>query len=121
MSKTRKINDTKIIAIAKECARLMDEKKALDILVLNLMEINSYLDYFIISTGNSFIHCRSLAREVQGYFKNIGLKERTKPALDTSWIILDYNEIVIHIFTHESREFYQLEKLWADAIQIGIS
>jgi len=104
-----------IVELARECARLLREKKAEDTLLLNLLRVNTYLDYFIITTGNSFIHCRALAREVQKFFGNAGVSERVKSRLDSSWIVLDYNEIVVHIFTEQTREYYQLEKLWADA------
>ena len=109
------ISDNEIIDIAKECSKLLIEKKAKDVLLLDLRKVNSYLDYFVITTGNSFIHCKALAMEMQKFFKSNNLKERTKSRLDTGWIALDFNEIVIHIFTEEMRAFYQLEKLWADA------
>jgi len=112
------LKKAQIVRIAKECARLLDEKKARDICVMDLMRVNSYLDYFIIATGNSAIHCRALAREAQGYLRSIGLHERAKPSLESPWIVLDYSEIVIHIFTQEMRDYYQLEKLWADAERI---
>ena len=105
----------RVVDIAIACARLLDEKKASDIIIMDLKNINSYLDYFIISTGNSFIHCRSLGREIQKFLKTIGYKEWTKSKLDSEWILLDYNEVVIHIFTKAMRDYYQLEKLWADA------
>ncbi len=119
MKKNGEIGTADIISLACECARMLQDKKADDTLLIDLMRINSYLDYFIITTGNSFIHCRALAREVQKFFGIKGLKERIKPRLDSSWIVLDYNEIVIHIFTREMRDYYQLEKLWADAERIN--
>ncbi len=113
-------DDKKIISIAGECRNLLIEKKAGDVLLIDLKNINSYLDYFIIATGNSFVHCRSLARDVQRFFKANKFAERTKTRLDTGWIALDYNEIVVHIFVQELRDYYQLEKLWADAEIIEI-
>jgi ribosome-associated protein len=113
-----KLPEEDIVSFAKDCARLFDERKAKDIILLNLMKINSYLDYFLISTANSHMHCRSLAKEAQKFFHASGISERSKSNLDSGWIVLDYNEIVIHVFTQEMREYYQLEKLWADAEQI---
>lgn len=115
MKNMNNISEEDIVSIAKDCARLLDEKKAKDIILLNLMKINSYLDYFLICTANSHIHCRSLAKEAQKFFHESGIHERSKSNLDSDWIVLDYNEIVIHIFTQEMREYYQLERLWADA------
>jgi len=107
--------DEDIQNVARGCAAFLEEKKGRDILLLDLRRVNSYLDYFLIATGNSLIHCRSLAREAQKFLDVNGLKERTRSKLDTGWIVLDYNELVIHIFTEETRDYYQLEKLWADA------
>jgi ribosome-associated protein len=109
------ILESGIIEIAKNCAILLDEKKAKDILLMDLRKINSYFDYFIICTGNSHIHCSALAKEIQRYFQNINFHGMSNPRLDTGWIALDYYEIIIHIFTNDLREYYQLERLWGDA------
>ncbi|MFH0974837.1 MAG: ribosome silencing factor [Spirochaetota bacterium] len=111
----KNIPESKILETAKNCAALLDEKKAKDILLMDLRKINSYFDYFIICTGNSHIHCGALAKEVQKYFKNISFQGVPNPRLDSGWIALDYYEIVIHIFTKDLREYYQLERLWGDA------
>ncbi|MDY6969211.1 MAG: ribosome silencing factor [Spirochaetota bacterium] len=114
------MREKRIVDITKDCAKILLEKKAQDVLILDLIDINSYLDYFVISTGNSFLHCRSLAKELLKFLKMKGIKERNKSKLNSGWIVLDFNEIVIHIFTQEMREYYQLEKLWADANYIEI-
>ena len=116
--KGRPLSENEIVAIAKDCIRLLDEKKARDIVLMDLRKVNSYLDYFLIATGNSHIHCMSLAREVQRFFRENRILSRNRPRLDTDWIVLDYNETVIHIFTQEKREYYQLDKLWADADRV---
>ncbi len=110
----KQVKGPDIIIIAKECSKILLEKKAQDVLLIDLRSINNYLDYFIILTGNSFIHCKSLAKEAQKYFATISIEERTKSRLDTGWVVLDYNDIIVHIFTQETRDYYQLEKLWAD-------
>ena len=109
------ISESDILELAMECARMLDGKKGSDILLLDLHEVNNYLDYFLIITGNSLLHCRSMAKEVQKYFTANDYPARSKPQLDSEWIVLDYNEIVIHVFTLEFREYYQLERLWADS------
>ena len=110
----KQVKTDEIIELAKGCCHVLDTKKGSDILLIDLRKINNYLDYFIIATGNSFVHCKALAIESQKYFKSHAFKERTKSRLDTGWIALDYIDIVVHIFTQEMRDFYQLEKLWAD-------
>jgi ribosome-associated protein len=111
----KEISEQEIIGIAKDCAKVLVEKKAGDVMVLDLREINSYLNYFVIATANSHIHCSALAKAIERYCREIDFSGNSKPRLDSGWIALDYNEIVIHIFTKELREYYQLEKLWGDA------
>lgn len=113
--KRKILSEEDIQAIAKGAARILDEKKGQEIVLLDLRKVNSYLNYFLIATGNSLIHCRSLAREIQKHLHTMSFKERSRSKLDSGWIILDYNELIIHIFTEELRSYYQLEKLWADA------
>jgi ribosome-associated protein len=115
MTAKNRMDETAIIDLARRCARVLGEKKADDIVLLNLMGVNSFLDYFLIATANSIIHARALAREVQRFFGEHGIRERNRPLMDSPWIVLDYSEIVVHIFTREGREFYQLERLWEDA------
>ena len=112
-------NEYEIVEIAKSCARVLDEKKAMNSILMDLRKINSYLDYFIITTGNSQIHCKSLAKEIRNHLISKGLKERNKPDTSSGWIVLDFNEIIVHIFTEDMKEYYQLDKLWADAESIS--
>jgi len=107
-----------IIKICLSGVKVLDEKKAFNTILLDLREVNSYLDYFLITSGNSKIHCRSLARELQKTFVGLGLRILNKPDLDSGWIILDFGELIIHVFTEEIRYYYNLEKLWADAGRI---
>ena len=101
--------------IIKDCKNLLIEKKAIKTIVLDMYEVHSEFDYFVIAIANSQIHCKSLARDIRKYLFGTGLKELSKPSFDTGWIVLDYEGIVVHIFTESIDEFYQLEKLWADA------
>ena len=118
MTKGTAITEKEIVEIIKKCALTLDSKKGIDIVVMDLRNVNSYLDYFIIATGNSRIHCRSMAREVEKFIHDQGLRSRNRPDYDSGWIILDFNELIVHIFTQEMREYYQLEKLWGDAKKI---
>ena len=102
------------------CRRILDEKKADSTVVLNLAAVNPYFEYFVITTGSSMIHCKALARDLGNHFDELGLKERSRPDLDSTWIILDYDDIIVHIFTEETRQYYQLEKLWADAERLQV-
>lgn len=118
MTHSNKLTDADIIDISRKCARVLDEKKGVDIIIMDLRGVNSYLDYFLITTGNSRIHCRALARELEKFIHSREMQQRNKPDYESGWIILDFNELIVHIFTQEMREYYQLEKLWGDATRI---
>ncbi len=109
------ITDAELVKISKECLNIIDDKKGEDFLALDLREVNNFLDFFIVATANSDTHCIALAKEVRDYLQSKGLSQRAKSDYNSEWIVVDFSEIVVHIFTAESREFYQLEKLWADA------
>lgn len=115
MTEQKKFSEEEMVDVFRECARVLEEKKGADIVVMDLRDVNSYLDYFIITTGNSRIHCRSMARELERFMHSRGLRNRNKPDYESGWIILDCYELIVHIFTQEMREYYQLEKLWGDA------
>ena len=101
------------IQILDDCCKLLNDQKAEHTVCLDITKYNGYFDYFIITTGSSKMHCRSLAKYRRELFIKSGYKEVSKPDLNSSWIILDFDEVIIHIFTQETREYYQLEKLWA--------
>lgn len=101
--------------LAVECGRFLEDKKGRDVMVMDLRPVNSYLDYFVIVTGNSHIHCRAMARDIRDFLLERGCRERGRASLETDWIVLDFNDLIIHIFTEEPRGYYALEKLWADA------
>ena len=104
--------------LLRSCVGLLEEKKSEQTVTLDLSEVSSCFDYFIITTGSSSIHCRSLAKNVVRRMKELGRTARSKPDLSSSWIILDYDDIVVHIFTEDMRDYYQLEKLWGDAARV---
>lgn len=124
--KSRKTSNSKetnydIIEVGRECLLHLDEKKAIDPVFMDLRKVNSYLEYFLIATGNSQIHCRSLARDISKFLYEKGLKESGKHDLNSEWIILDFGELIVHIFTEDMRSYYQLEKLWGDAEKLKLN
>ena len=101
---------------AGRIGELILSKKGYDIKVLDLREISSVADYFIICTADSQIQVRAIADEVDDKLRDIGIKCQFKEGYNTlNWVILDYFDVVVHIFKAEAREFYNLEKLWGDA------
>ena len=108
--------------IAYAVTKALDEKKGMNIKLLKIDRVSSLADYFLICTGTSNTHVRTLCD-----FAEYTLEELGEPMLGreghrgNSWELLDYGTIVVHVFTEEAREFYSLERLWADAETIDIS
>ena len=108
--------------IAYAVTKALDEKKGMNIKLLKIDKVSSLADYFLICTGTSNTHVRTLCD-----FAEYTLEELGEPMLGreghrgNSWELLDYGTIVVHVFTEEAREFYSLERIWADAEAIDIS
>ncbi len=98
-----------------------DEKKAQELLVLRLSAITEFTDYFIICTGNSTRQTQAIADAVTEELKKIKVRPlHTEGYNSAEWILIDYGAFVVHIFTEESRRFYDLERLWRDAERVEI-
>jgi len=106
--------------VVKDIAKVMEDKKAKDIVLLDLNRVSVMADYFIICTGESSLHMRSIAQELKRRLKERGVELlNPKDFIDSRWILLDFGGVIVHIFSEEGREFYQLERLWTDAKKVG--
>jgi len=114
------LNDEDILKIGTDSLIQLDEKKALNPVCMDLRKVNSYFDFFLIAAGNSQVHCAALAKDMIKFLHEKGLKDYGKPDFDSEWIVLDFGSLIVHIFTEETRAYYQLEKLWGDAKIITI-
>lgn len=95
----------------------LEEKKARDIQIVNIGDISILADYFVICSGTSTTHIRALADELEFKMKEQGVTAFHQEGYDTArWILLDFGEVIVHIFHDEDRQFYNLERLWADGI-----
>lgn len=110
------------LQLAKKIATILDNKKAEDIKVIRITELSIIADYFVIAGGGSTTQVRSLADEVDFQLgEQFGLNPtRTEGYQTSSWILLDYGTVIVHVFTGEAREFYSLERVWADGQQIEL-
>ncbi len=110
------------ITIAKTCAKFADEIQAENIMVLDLRGISSIADYFVICTATSVPHLKAVNREIRrGTEEELGEKPRSGEGEASSlWIIIDYVDVVVHIFHEEKRELYALENLWSDAPRVKL-
>ena len=107
--------------VALEVTKALDAKKGINIKLLRINEVSSLADYFIICTGTSNTHVKTLCDYAEYTFEQLG-----EPMLGreghrgNSWELLDFGSVVVHVFTEEAREFYALERLWADAENVDL-
>lgn len=106
---------------AKNIAEILDKKKAIDIIGIETKELTVMSDYFIIASGTSNTHVRALADEVDDEMKKLGVEVDHIEGRATGWILLDYNDVLVHVFQPESRQYYNIERLWNDAARIDLS
>ena len=110
------------IEIGKQVVKILDEKKAEDIKLIGIRDISILADYFVIASGGSTTHVKALADEVEYQLKQLDITPDHIEGHDTkAWILLDYGSVVVHVFCGETREFYDLERLWKDGEQVDIS
>ena len=102
----------------KIAVKALDAKIAEDINVLKIEELTSLAEYFIICTGNSNTHVKTLKEAVEQKFDEAEIAPHHIEGHSGTWVLMDYGSIVIHIFTDEGRRFYQLDKVWADATPV---
>ncbi|MBO5322861.1 MAG: ribosome silencing factor [Oscillospiraceae bacterium] len=107
--------------VAYEVTKALDAKKGMDIKLLRINDVSSMADYFLICTGTSSTHVKTLCDYAEYTLDQLG-----EPMLGreghrgNSWELLDYGSIVVHVFTEEARQFYDLERLWADAENVDL-
>lgn len=100
---------------AQELARLIQDGKGDNIVLLDISELNSWTDYFVIATVSSSAQSQGLQKQIKDYIKDSGLevhKTNKKISDGDDWNLIDLGSIVIHLMSKEAREFYDLEKLW---------
>lgn len=108
--------------IVEAAARLLEKTKAEDIVALDLRTCSNVCDYFLIASGGSEQHVRALGSEVEAGLRRLGVKPWHREGTEgRRWILLDYVDVVVHVFHREAREFYRLERLWADAPVVSLA
>ena len=102
--------------VALQVTKALDEKKGMDIKLLRIEEVSSLADYFLICTGTSSTHVKTLCDYAEYSMEQMGETMLGREGhRGNSWELLDYGSVVVHVFTDEARKFYDLERLWADA------
>lgn len=102
--------------------KALDSKRAENIRVIGIRDLTVIADYFVIANGTSTTQTKALADEVEYQLKEKGrTPQRIEGYQGANWIVLDYGDVVVHVFYKETRQFYDLERLWSDGENIDIS
>ena len=102
-------------------ARAASEKKATDILVLDISKVASFTDFFIICTGANQRQVHAIADSVEEKLRSAGQRpNHTEGYSNAEWILLDYGDFIVHVFNSTTRRFYDLERLWRDAEAVAL-
>ena len=110
-----------VYKIVRDAAREAEGKKAEDIVILDLRNKCDFTDFFIICTGMTVRHLCVIIDSMEKKLLTLGLKkDHLEGYPDSEWILADFNELIIHVFTEEKRGFYELEHLWGDAPRLDL-
>ena len=103
-------------------AKALDEKKGKEIAAIEIADLTTLADYFVIASGANVPQVKAMSDEVEEKLSKMGLEPKRIEGYQTaSWILLDYYDVIVHIFLKETRDFYSLERLWSDAEQVDLS
>jgi len=107
--------------LAAACVRIALETKAEDVVVLDVRGLASFTDYFVIMSGRSTRHVQGLAEAIEGELSAKRVNSKHSEGLQEGmWVLSDFGDVVVHVFYHEKRSFYDLEGLWHDAPRIDV-
>lgn len=113
------IKMTKQAKMAETAYAALDEKKGEDIKIIQISEISVLADYFIIASAGSTLQVQALMNNVEEKMHKQGYQvKRVEGTKNSSWVLIDYGDVVVHIFDREDRLFYDLERIWSDGIMI---
>lgn len=102
--------------IADICVKIASDGKGEDIVVLDVRKISSFADYFVILSGRSTRHVQALAENLENELRSKRINtSRAEGLAEGKWVLLDFDDVIVHVFYHEQRDFYDLEGLWHDA------
>lgn len=105
----------------KSIVKILDNKKANNIQVIKIDDLTILCDYFIIADTNNVTHVKSLVDELEYELKQRNrIPNRIEKDKNSNWIVLDYQDIVVHIFHKDTRKFYNLENIWADGTSVSV-
>ena len=101
--------------LAKMIYKALDEKKAIDLKIIDIHEVSVMADYFIITSGSNPNQVRALVDNVDEKLSRAGYQVKcVEGTMNSSWVLMDYGDVIVHIFDEENRLFYDLERIWRD-------
>ncbi len=106
--------------LAIEAVKILDNKKAEDISLIEIEDLTIIADYFLLASATSNTHAKSLVEEVEFQLAQKGKRPDHIEGRASGWTLMDYGDVLIHIFEKDSREYYNLERLWSDAAAVDI-
>ena len=108
-------------AVVRVAARAALEKRAIDLMVLNLQGLSSVADFFLVCSARSTTQADTIAEAIRGALRAEGARPRhNEGSAESGWLLLDYADVVMHVFLEETRGFYALERLWGDAPLVSV-
>ena len=108
--------------VAARAVAALEEKKGVDVKVLKIADVSTLADYFVICTGTSNTHINTLCDAVEKAMDEASEQLVSREGHRSgTWVLLDYGSVVVHVFTEETRTFYNLERLWNDAAEIDVA
>ncbi|MFD2169197.1 ribosome silencing factor [Tumebacillus lipolyticus] len=111
----------RVLELAYTAADAVADKKANDVVVLDIQGLSVIADYFIICSGNSNTQVQAIANGVRDKLAKQGYVIKSMEGYDEArWVLLDFGDVVVHVFRQEEREFYNLERVWGDAKQLSL-
>jgi ribosome-associated protein len=111
-----------VIQMARRAAEICADSKAMDVVLLDLHGVTDMTDYFIVASGTSDTHVRSVAQHVEEALSKLGVRAHSVEGMAQGrWVLLDYVDFVVHVFHPSLRSFYQLERLWGDAPALAVT
>jgi ribosome-associated protein len=106
--------------LARICASIALDGQAEELLILDVRGLSTFADYFVIMNGRSTRHVQALAEAIEGQLRSKRVKVSNAEGLTEGvWVLLDFDDVIVHIFYHEQRKFYNLEGLWSDAKRVA--
>ena len=122
MSEVTSLEGATAAEVAKVIAEVLDAKKGRDVKIIHVEEKTVIAEYFVLCTGNSSTQVKGLVGEVEYQLERRGIKPYNVEGRDNnSWILIDYSNVIVHVFSREAREFYNLDKLYGDSTSVSLS